>query len=183
MRTEVRTDAMKILLQAMDGVLGPWQRLDFSRCLDSRRLVQVVRNTARSRNQFGSKLFFVVIVGPLKSGKSTLTSALAGKIVSPAGFGKETTRRPSLVIQAEQSGVEHYFSTDPEINDLLSRIENNSGTAGGKPKEPVPKEQTDKAHDAFNGVASFIRGISGRDELQGLVEVVLWCLCSESNKM
>jgi len=160
-----RTEATKRLLQQIDGVLVQWRKFDFSRCLDATALEQVVRNLGRARRQFDSKLFFVVVFGPLKAGKSTLTNALAGEIVSPAGFGKETTRRPSLVIQDKESGIDQYFSTDSDINDVLSQIEKDPGTA-------VSKEKKDKAHNAFNKVADVIRGVSDKDELQGWVDIV-----------
>ncbi len=161
----VRTKETRTLLERVDGVLAEWRKFDFGGCLDATELERVVRNIDRAHRQFDSKLFFVVIFGPLKAGKSTLTNALAGEVVSPAGFGKETTRRPSLVIQAKQSGIDQFFSTDAEINDVLSQIEKDPGTA-------VPKEKKDKAHNAFNRVADVIRGISPQDELQGWIDVV-----------
>ena len=147
------------MLELVDGVLTQWRKFDFTNTLDASGLAQVTRNMDRARRQFDSKLFFVVVFGPLKAGKSTLTNALAGEVVSPAGFGKETTRRPSLVIQAQESGIDQYFSTDSEINNLLSQIENNPETAEVKSKQSATKEQTDKARNAFNSVADCIRGV------------------------
>ena len=117
----IRTDATRNLLNQVDGVLSQWQSFDFTNALDATGLAQITRNVDRARRQFDSKLFFVVIFGPLKAGKSTLTNTLAGDYVSPTGFGKETTRRPSLVIRAEESGIDQYFSIDPDVSRFLSQ--------------------------------------------------------------
>lgn len=117
----IRTDATRTLLQQLDAVLIQWRRLPFLEAWHGTALEQMSREIDRARRQFDSKLFFVVVFGPLKAGKSTLTNALAGECVSPAGFGKETARRASLVVQGTESAVEQYFSTEPEVNHFLSQ--------------------------------------------------------------
>lgn len=54
----------------------------------------------RAKREFDANLFFILMFGPLKAGKSTLTNLLARDYVSPTGFGIETTLRPSLIIKS-----------------------------------------------------------------------------------
>lgn len=54
----------------------------------------------RSKREFEANLFFILMFGPLKAGKSTLTNLLAREYVSPTGFGIETTLRPSIIIKS-----------------------------------------------------------------------------------
>lgn len=56
----------------------------------------------RAKREFGANLFFILMFGPLKAGKSTLTNLLARDYVSPTGFGIETTLRPSLIIKSRK---------------------------------------------------------------------------------
>lgn len=166
----IRTKETQALFQQLDGVLMEWRKFDFSRCLDAAELEQVARNIDRARRQFDSKLFFVVIFGPLKAGKSTLTNTLAGEYVSPAGFGKETTRRPSLVIRAEESGIDQYFSTDPEVNHFLSqrRLRKDAGAVAAAEDET---QKLGKVREAFDAVADYLRSIRSKDEFQGRIRV------------
>ncbi len=54
----------------------------------------------RAKREFDAGLFFILMFGPLKAGKSTLTNLLAREYVSPTGFGIETTLRPSLIMKS-----------------------------------------------------------------------------------
>ena len=166
----IRTKETQALLEQVDGVLTQWRKFDFSRCLDAGELDQDARNIDRARRQFDSKLFFVVIFGPLKAGKSTLTNTLAGEYVSPAGFGKETTRRPSLVIRAAVSGIDQYFSTDPEVNHFLSQGRLR-GNAGGVPAAEDAIAKMGKVREAFDAVADYLRGIRNKEEFQGRIRI------------
>lgn len=72
---------------------------------------------ARARKEFDSKLFFVVIYGPVKSGKSTLTNAFARQYVSPSRFGLECTCRPSILIQSDESAIYEYYPNEQEVDE------------------------------------------------------------------
>ncbi|OQB93525.1 MAG: GTPase Era [Verrucomicrobia bacterium ADurb.Bin118] len=168
--TKLRTPQTEILLKELDAVIESWRKLDFTQSLRNTRLELVMRNIDRARRQFDSKLFFVVIFGPLKAGKSTLTNALASEYVSPTGFGKETTRRPSLIISAEEPGIDQYFSTDPEINHFLSqrRLRKNDATGVATDDET---QKLAKVRESFDAVADYLRGIRSKDEFQGRIRV------------
>lgn len=169
-KTDVRMKETSELLRLVDEVLLQRQRYDFGNALHGNELEQLWREIDRARRQFDSKLFFIVVFGPLKAGKSTLTNALAGEYVSPAGFGKETTRRPSLVIRGEASGIDQYFSTDPEVNQLLSqrRVKGEAGSVSTE--EDAAKMAT--VRDTFDMVADYLRGITRNDDkFQGRIRI------------
>jgi len=166
----IRTNHTCIFLQQIDNILKRWQKLDLINTFNSAHFESIMVDIDRARRQFDSKLFFIVVFGPLKAGKSTLTNALAGEYVSPAGFGKETTRRPSLVIYSKQSGIDQYFSTDPDINQSLSqhRIKKDNGKIDLNEDE---NKMNDKVRESFDQVADYIRGIRTKDELQNRVRI------------
>lgn len=140
---------------------------DWNECFEGHTMRDAFEEVDRALRQFDSKLFFVVIFGPLKAGKSTLTNALAGEWVSPSGFGKETTRRPSIVIAAEESGIDLYYSKDSETNDWL----NNSHRVY---KDDLDGEKFSKMQDRvrrqFDEVADHIRGVRSIEEIDRVIE-------------
>ncbi len=166
----VRTPETQNLLNGIDAALQDWKSIDLDPIFASAEFKQLICDIDRARRQFDSKLFFVVVFGPLKAGKSTLANALAGEYVSPAGFGKETTRRPSLVISSSESAIDQYFSTDSEINHLLSQFRINKhapvtpGNEGGVSKQA-------KVREAFDSVADYLRGIRTKEEFNGKIRI------------
>jgi hypothetical protein len=160
---QIRTEQTLVLLEQIDAILERWRGFDFSNVFGAADWEQLVRNIDRGRRQFDSKLFFVVIFGPLKAGKSTLTNALAGQYVSPSGFGIETTRRPSLVVHSAESGIDQYFSTDPIVNHFLSQRHLRKATGKSDPGGDEKSTLT-KVHEAFDEVEDFVRGIRDKDE-------------------
>lgn len=60
-------------------------------------------------------MFFILMFGPLKAGKSTLTNLLAREYVSPTGFGMETTLRPSIILKSrtKEYSIDIYEMVDP----------------------------------------------------------------------
>ncbi|MCM1234641.1 MAG: dynamin family protein [Ruminococcus flavefaciens] len=71
------------------------QSLSYNKCFN-----KTVDMLDRAKREFDASLFFILMFGPLKAGKSTLTNLLARKYVSPTGFGIETTLRPSLIMKS-----------------------------------------------------------------------------------
>lgn len=164
----IRTKETNILLRQVDDTVLECQRLVFNNALDAVDIETIVRGIDRAKRQFDAKLFFVVIFGPLKAGKSTLTNTLAGEYVSPSGFGKETTRRPSLVISGKESGIDQYFSTDPEVNNFLSQRRNH------KDKEIDLTDERNilvKVREDFDTVADYLRGIRSQEEIKERIRV------------
>lgn len=71
------------------------QSLKYNKCFK-----KTVDMLDRAKREFDANLFFILMFGPLKAGKSTLTNLLAREYVSPTGFGIETTLRPSLIMKS-----------------------------------------------------------------------------------
>jgi hypothetical protein len=138
----IRTAETVALLKAAEELLSDWAVRDFSRATESGSLRGVVTRLQRARKQFDSKLFFVVVFGPLKAGKSTLTNALARTHVSPTGFGMETTIRPSMIVQSPECGIDQYFLRDRESTN---------------------------SEEAFNLVADYLRGLLPAEDLDRVV--------------
>lgn len=69
----------------------------------------------RAQREFDANLFFILMFGPLKAGKSTLTNLLAREHVSPTGFGIETTLRPSIILKSrtKEYFIDVYEAVDP----------------------------------------------------------------------
>lgn len=166
---KIRKKETTTLLQQVDTSLNQCRNLDFKDTLDAVEMEKVVHGIDRARRQFDAKLFFVVIFGPLKAGKSTLTNTLAGEYVSPSGFGKETTRRPSLVISGTESGIDQYFSTDPEVNIFLSQRRSRLEKSNGPSDED--KQVLLKVREDFESVADYLRKIRTSDEIKERIRV------------
>ena len=77
-------------------------------------------------SEFLSKKFFVVMLGAIKAGKSTLVNSLVGREISPMGAGFETTLRSSIIIAADKNhpeGLYVYSFTQDQKNKLKEKIE------------------------------------------------------------
>ena len=160
----VRTDPTKHLVEKLKDEYKIWKRIDFKSVLHADELGKISRDIGRAIDRFKSELFFIVVFGPLKAGKSTLTNALAGEYVSPTGFGKETTRRPSLVMRAmsgDESCIEQYFSKDPNI---IWALHQGSG-------QEDDKESVKNKREAFELVADYLRGFRTKAELDEKIEI------------
>lgn len=81
--------------------------LPYGKCFE-----KTLKMLERAEKEFKANLFFILMFGPLKAGKSTLTNLLARKYVSPTGFGIETTLRPSLIIKSRELGIDVYEAVD-----------------------------------------------------------------------
>lgn len=83
--------------------------LSYGKCFE-----KTLKMLDRADREFNASLFFILMFGPLKAGKSTLTNLLAREYVSPTGFGIETTLRPSLILKSKQPGIDVYEAVNPE---------------------------------------------------------------------
>ena len=106
----------------------------------------VVRRLARSRKEFDSKLFILLVFGPLKSGKSTLVNCLVRDEVSPTALGISTTKRPCIILGSNGASpsAEQFFEASRNPN---------------------------TRKEAFENVIDHLRGLEERASLASLVEV------------
>ena len=85
----------------------------------SNDMVRIIKQLRRRRKEFEATRFFVLVVGPVKSGKSTLVNIFARKYVSPTAY-KECTALPTII---GKSSGEHlnkiiqYFPTNEYCSD------------------------------------------------------------------
>ncbi len=98
-------------------------------------------------SEFLSKKFFVVMLGAIKAGKSTLVNSLVGREISPMGAGIETTLRSSIIIAADKNHPEglyvYSFSQDQKnkLKEKIESLERKKGNGDGDAiKDNVKKE-------------------------------------------
>lgn len=122
--------ATKTLLSVLENFANDWTyRLATVGPLDleiQAALRGVVRRLTRSRKEFDSKLFILLVFGPLKSGKSTLVNCLVRSEVSPTALGISTTKRPCIILGANGSphSAEQFFEVGRNPNTRLEAFEN-----------------------------------------------------------
>lgn len=102
---------VETLLNELDQFLQKQKKQSVQSLRNTKTISSLLTDIERSRKEFDSTLFFVVIFGPLKAGKSTMVNALAREYVSPVKLGSETTLRPSIIIKSKtgEKGIEEYF--------------------------------------------------------------------------
>jgi hypothetical protein len=152
----IRTPETRRLLEKLDETLGdPAFQVDPNVGM-APVFREIVSGLARARKLFHADLFFVVIFGALKSGKSTLTNALVEAEISPMGYGRDTTQRPCLILRGTENKCAQFF---------LRRTSRQS-TAGES-----PNSNEDERAKAFNLVSDYLKGVADLDALKANVEV------------
>lgn len=145
----MRTQRTQALLDHLDNTFFPrWDGLEHAGAVRTDRILEILDPLKRARREFDSKLFFIVVFGPLKSGKSTLVNSLAREYVSPTLFAQECTRRSSVVIKSETRGIDLYFTAAPSSGDFESKSQNR-----------------DADRLAFETVIHYLRGLISEEQL------------------
>lgn len=81
------------MIRKLDEILKKYKIEDLQ---FDRRLVRILNQLKRRRKEFNATRFFVLVVGPVKSGKSTLVNIFARNYVSPTAY-KECTALPTII--------------------------------------------------------------------------------------
>jgi hypothetical protein len=84
----------------IDGVLGKYPTTDLEQKFGkmfSKDIEKSIDNLERVKFEINNNLYFLVIVGGVKSGKSSLINVLSGKKIATTAQGVETTSLPSIV--------------------------------------------------------------------------------------
>lgn len=110
------------------------------------RLVDIIRKLDRKRKEFHATRFFVLVVGPVKSGKSTLVNIFARKYVSPTAY-KECTALPTIIGK----------SKGPHLNKIVQYI----------PTTAYGDDENRKV--TFDYIVDVIREIESPDVLSGRI--------------
>lgn len=139
--TENRTQATQDMLNEVGNFLDEYEHLNFENIKQSQSIKHSIKKIVRAQREFMANLFFVVVFGPVKSGKSTFVNSLARAYVSPTAYGIECTMRPSLIIQHEETGIDEYFPLSQSANDT----------------------------DTFHKVIDYLRGMTTEEELSKVV--------------
>ncbi len=97
------------MINKLDFLLKKYENQNFNE-----ELVSVVKQLRRKRKEFDATRFFVLVVGPVKSGKSTLVNIFARKYVSPTAY-KECTALPTIIGKSDREHLNkiiQYFPTE-----------------------------------------------------------------------
>lgn len=122
-------------------------------------LQAVMKQLRRKRREFDATRFFVLVVGPVKSGKSTLVNIFARKYVSPTAY-KECTALPTIIGESKGEHLNkiiQYFPTDGYNSDEAKK-------------------------ETFDYIVDVIRGVENQDVLNGRVRKVSSELTTEKVK-
>ena len=98
-------EAIKTLLADVQDMAGKYEGSNHSQELRY-FLREIQKELNRRQRAFGTKRLFVVTIGALKAGKSTLINALTGHRASPDGTGAETTKKCSIIMSADDEHPE-----------------------------------------------------------------------------
>jgi len=136
----VQTENLKKELKSfIDNNCSRIEKNDKSLC-HSFELESIINKIKNTKSEFDSQLFIIIVVGPVKSGKSTLVNLLANDHVSPTDF-VECTMRPSIIKQSKNKSIDQYF----------------------------PLYAKNNIDEVFNDVISHIKGVKPANEIEGLV--------------
>lgn len=104
------------MLRKLDEILETYTSDNVSFCKD---VESVLKQLKRRRKEFDATRFFVLVVGPVKSGKSTLVNIFARKYVSPTAY-KECTAIPTIIGKSNGGHLNkiiQYFPTKEYCSD------------------------------------------------------------------
>ncbi|MBP3408349.1 MAG: dynamin family protein [Bacteroidaceae bacterium] len=125
----------------------------------SPELLSILTRLARKRKEFDATRFFVLVVGPVKSGKSTLVNIFARRYVSPTAY-KECTALPTIIGK----------STGEHLDRIVQYL-------------PTEKYCSDEDKiETFDYIVDVIRNVEEHDVLDGRVNKVVSDLNNENIK-
>lgn len=136
---------------------------------------EVFEKILQARREYDSKLFFIVIFGPLKAGKSTLINCLTRhEELSPTRFGEECTLRPSIIVQAPHGAPEEiltYRSKDTAAGMDSRRFNMLIDSLRGIREGGVPKVKAESAPLCESNLKKCLTGSTGREPLITILRV------------
>lgn len=129
----------------------------------------------RSR-EYKNPSFVVLVVGPVKAGKSTFVNLVANDYVSPTHF-LECTIRPSIVYAGSKEGITVYSSDDKannaeQMNDILDCIN------GLIEKESVSGVATNEFELTKQNINRYVKGSINNDD-----DIILTSISTKGGKL
>lgn len=144
------------MLRKLDEILETYTSDNVSFCKD---VESVLKQLKRRRKEFDATRFFVLVVGPVKSGKSTLVNIFARKYVSPTAY-KECTAIPTIIGK----------SNGGHLNKIIQYF-------------PTKEYCSDEAQkETFDYIVDVIREVEDQDILHGRVSTKISDLTVENVK-
>ena len=104
-----------LMLEKLDTFIGRYKTT--SLYIENERHCSVMKQLIRARKEFESTRFFVLVVGPVKSGKSSFVNILARNTVSPTDV-TECTAIPTIIGKAEHTHKNKIVRYIPNVQDL-----------------------------------------------------------------
>ena len=140
-------------LKSINGVIVSFSASEEGKSIlkDNNDISKAFKKLISFSNEHDSKSFLMMVIGPTKSGKSTLVNLLARKIVSPTDMA-ECTIRPSIIAKHNNKGGEY-----DESKSII-----------------VYKSKIDKEEEKVNcldGIISNLKGTVTNDELEKMLTI------------
>jgi GTPase Era involved in 16S rRNA processing len=171
--SNTEADRMK---QKLDSFLEEYENsVDFSN-----ELRQVIKKVRRCRKEFDATRFFVLVVGPVKSGKSTLVNIFARKYVSPTAY-LECTALPTIIGKTASGDnkivqylpTEKYRTEEAQIEtfniiiDLLRGVEEDKSILAERIKTKISELEKEKVKE----IVTFYHNEDNRDKEELLITI------------
>ena len=151
---DVNQSTKKEMIRKLDLLLEKYQNENFNN-----ELISVIKQLRRKRKEFDATRFFVLVVGPVKSGKSTLVNIFARRYVSPTAY-QECTALPTIIGKSDR---EH-------LNKIIQYF----------PTEQFNTEKDQK--ETFDYIVDVIREVENHDVLNGRVQKITTELTNDNVK-
>ena len=140
-------------LKSIGGVIESFSASDEGKSIlkENNDISKVFKKLISFSKEYDSKSFLMMVIGPTKSGKSTLVNLLARKIVSPTDMA-ECTISPSIIAKHNNKGGEY-----DESKSII-----------------VYKSKIDKEEEKVNcldGIISNLKGTVTNDELEKMLTI------------
>ena len=139
-------------LKSINGVIVSFSASEEGKSIlkDNNDISKAFKKLISFSNEHDSKSFLMMVIGPTKSGKSTLVNLLARKIVSPTDMA-ECTIRPSIIAKHNKDGV---YDESKSIIVYKSKVD--------KEEEKV---------NCLDGILSNLKGTVTDDELEKMLTI------------
>lgn len=129
-KKKIKDIALSIEIYVKENIIDNYSDM-ISGCSDCDRISYNLKQLENRSKEFHNPSFVVLVVGPVKSGKSTFVNLVARNYVSPTHF-LECTVRPSLISAGKEESLTVYRSKNPkhkeeQINSIIDCINGLNG--------------------------------------------------------
>lgn len=141
-----------------------------------RTIAQSLKKLENRSKEYHNPSFVVLVVGPVKSGKSTFVNLVSGDYVSPTHF-LECTIRPSIISSGKDEGITIYRSKIKEddenpMNDILDCLN------GLIEKDALPNVFTQQVPLNQDNINNYVKGGVKKDD-----DIILTSIVTKGGKL